>query len=613
MPADLSNYSNDQLLQVLSEEIGFRFEVPDILTFIDDAYYMGWKYWDSDLGRSGVYPYWRQKLVELYPNPITTASSYVVVTGCIGCGKSTFSQIVLMYDYIKLLSMKNPGAFFRLLNLNGIKLFGASIFKYKAIEFIDTVNNLINQSPFIQDLKKSGQFNDNIQIDPAYDVKSIVSTDAAVVWLSEINVHKDADNLINSALSRMQGRFRRGLGLFCHFILDCSDTTVDSPTERFTHKSAYSKEVFLVQPNIWSVKPWEFWHKNPKSFQVYGGDSVVSPHILQEGEDISGYDENRILEVPMELYNEFTTDVNLALQEKAGLALISGGMFFPEPQIKDYFTIPQLIQDTEVVDFYDDSQVIDIEGMRETIDSYLPDDKYIFVGLDCGYATDEYGIAIGYADSVSYAPIENNLNEKEVQDLYVKFPIVFGLSRKKGQVTNISKVRNFLYTLNEKHPIHTVCYDNFQTEQLTQELKMIGIKTRYLSVEKDKHYLDFKHALCEGKIELPNNIRLYREFKCLKLMDGNKVDHSDMEAVDNGKTSTDSVNAKDQCDAVVRCFAMIRANLGDSLDVPLENSEYHNNYWMDAIKNMEQYRTEQKYLRQYSKQCRMPTAGRIRR
>jgi hypothetical protein len=204
------------------------------------------------------------------------------------------------------------------------------------------------------------------------------------------------------------------------------------------------------------------------------------------------------------------------------------------------------------------------------------------------------------------------LEDKDVRDFYIKFPIVFGLGRKKGQQTRLSKVRNFIYSLNTRHPIHTLAYDNFQTEELAQEMKLLGIKTRYISVEKDKHYLDFKNALCSGKIELPDNKRLYREFKCLRLMEGNKVDHSDMEALDDGTTSEDAVNAKDQCDAVVRCYAIIRANIAEALDVPLENSEYHTNYWMDSLTNLTQIREEQKLLRQYATQCHMPGAGRGR-
>lgn len=33
------NFSQDELLQILAKDIGFRFEVPDILTFIDDDYF----------------------------------------------------------------------------------------------------------------------------------------------------------------------------------------------------------------------------------------------------------------------------------------------------------------------------------------------------------------------------------------------------------------------------------------------------------------------------------------------------------------------------------------------------------------------------------------------
>lgn len=278
----------------------------------------------------------------------------------------------------------------------------------------------MKKSPFINDLKKRGLFNDNIKISPAYGKKSIVSTDAATIWLSEVNEYKNPQDVITSALSRMQGRFQKGMGIFNHFILDCSDTTIDSAVETFIHDSPYSKDVVSYRADIWTVKPQMYWHMEPKGFKVYAGDSMIFPHILKDGEDTSSYDEDRIIEVPMELYPEFSTDINKALQEKAGVALIAGGMLFPNEEIEKYFILPQKIKEVEVIDFYDSTKIFDLDNMLEAI-SELPEQRYLFVGLDAGYAADHYGIAIGYADSVSYSECQEK--KKVLKHIRLRFPL----------------------------------------------------------------------------------------------------------------------------------------------------------------------------------------------
>ena len=731
----IKDLEQELLLQVLANDIGLKFEVPDILTFIDDDYYLGKIFYNKVYKESRIFPYWRECLQDLFPNNLTTKSSYVTVSGCIGCltgdtevkvfiddssfvytmkelfnlnlkgkeiyslgysfqekkivkdriidafitglkptykitlsdkttikcttnhrflvqnnqdiewlsidtgltkkhllfpeykeiisieydgldvvydlttqnthsfmlrnnviahnsGKSTFSSIIMMYDFLKLQSMIDPGQFFELINQNGIWLYGCSIYEYKADQFIKPIKENLNNCPFLQDLKKQGLYNPNIIVSPAYGKNSIVSTDAAAIWLSEVNEYKNPQDVITSALSRMQGRFQKGFGLYNHFILDCSDTTIDSAVETFIHDSPYSKDVVSYRADIWTVKPQMYWHMEPKSFKVYAGDSTIFPHILKVGEDISDYDQSRIIDVPMELYNEFSTDINKALKEKAGIALIAAGLLFPNESIEEHFCLPQQIKEVEVVDEFDNTRIWDLDNVEKAINE-LPEQRYLYVGIDCGYATDHYGIAIGYVDRIKYR--EKTQDDPEgTKDFMIKIPIVFGLGRKQQQETSIFKVRDFLYQVNAIRPIKLIAYDNFQSIELTQEMRLIGVETKYFSVEKDKYYLMFKHALNAGMISLPNNQLLYREFRCLKHI-GDRVDHSSVESFSNGMQAQ-GVNSKDLSDAVVRCYAAIRENLEAAIDVPIENNNFHTEYWNSILSNLTQKHTNQKNI-----------------
>lgn len=62
-------------------------EVPvDFLTFIDDDRYLG-KAWKDANGKSKMYPYWRKKLCELFPDNLTTAVNNAIFSGARGLGK----------------------------------------------------------------------------------------------------------------------------------------------------------------------------------------------------------------------------------------------------------------------------------------------------------------------------------------------------------------------------------------------------------------------------------------------------------------------------------------------------------------------------------------------
>lgn len=140
-----------------------------------------------------------------------------------------------------------------------------------------------------------------------------------------------------------------------------------------------------------------------------------------------------------------------------------------------------------------------------------------------------------------------------------------------------------------------IAYDSFQTVQLAQEMKMIGIEAKYIPVEQDKRYLEFKHGLCEGNILVADNELLYRELRCLKHI-GDHVDHSSVEAFGNGENQKQGVNSKDLADAVVRCYSAIRENLEKAIDVPLENAEFHGDYLVSLVTKMQMKREGQRLI-----------------
>lgn len=76
----ISAYGVKGTLDKLALLSGYERTVPDILTFLDDPYYLGKILVDAD-GKSSVYPIWRKAACELYPTPYTTSAVEVYLTG----------------------------------------------------------------------------------------------------------------------------------------------------------------------------------------------------------------------------------------------------------------------------------------------------------------------------------------------------------------------------------------------------------------------------------------------------------------------------------------------------------------------------------------------------
>ena len=126
-------------------------EVPvDIDTFLDDERYLR-NYVYPDGKNCIVYPYWRDRLKELYKNPYQY--SECAVTGGIGLGKSEIAKIALCYLSYRLLCLKNPQLYYN-------KPFGKPI----VVLFMNKTKELAEKvllQPFVDMLQTSPWFNKN--------------------------------------------------------------------------------------------------------------------------------------------------------------------------------------------------------------------------------------------------------------------------------------------------------------------------------------------------------------------------------------------------------------------------------------------------------------------
>ena len=80
-------------------------EIPvSIEEFLHNRKYLGNALYDPD-GHFTLFPYWEEKLKEIFPTPTTTNYNTIVFTGAIGLGKSTIAVICLLYMLYRLLCL----------------------------------------------------------------------------------------------------------------------------------------------------------------------------------------------------------------------------------------------------------------------------------------------------------------------------------------------------------------------------------------------------------------------------------------------------------------------------------------------------------------------------
>lgn len=172
-----------QKLELEARLIGYEKMPPSIEEFISDPYYMGTMY-----GNGALYPYWIPILKRIYPTPIHTAYNNIVLTGCLGSGKSTVSRLMAAYVKCRLDHMKD------------FKFFALSKGKGLVMSYFHTTGDLADNT-FISPLKdlkesipyfKEGMLNNHV-IDDMPDSprgKGPLGTDCIFYVFSEINFIK---------------------------------------------------------------------------------------------------------------------------------------------------------------------------------------------------------------------------------------------------------------------------------------------------------------------------------------------------------------------------------------------------------------------------------------
>ena len=203
----------------------------------------------------------------------------------------------------------------------------------------------------------------------------------------------------------------------------------------------------------------------------------------------------------------FYTDMGDAMQRFACVPTFASDAFFKQREkLKQAMTIRN-----------------PLDNFRRFDETFKPDpDKVYYVHADLAQKHDKCAVAIAHVEK--WVNIQVIKDYEQIAPVVVVDAVAWWEPRAEGPV-NLSEVKQWIQNLRRVGiNIGLVSFDRWQSFDIQNELKAVGIKTDTVSVAK-KHYEDMAMLVYEDRLVMPAIDLLFEELSELKIMRNNRVDH----------------------------------------------------------------------------------------
>lgn len=599
----LKEYSQDGYSTLLEDLKYSDFEeVPvDIMTFISDDRYLGRGLYSVDEftgeRKCTVFPYWIEKLKEIFPDNITTRYNTVILTGSIGLGKSFIAVVCQLYLLYRMLCLKDPYTYYGLQPIDKItfSMLNVTLEAAQGVGW-DKMQQLLQSSEWFMERGNMNASRTNPQWMPPKGIELVFgSSNRHVVgralfsnFSDEVNfgvgnnVEKQKAKLkkmISQIDARMISRFGKGTYLPTMNIIASSKDSEQAFMESYIEmkRQNESKTTLIVDEPQWIVRNDKGSPDDPGSFYVAVGNKFLAHELLPVDvteAEVQAYREKGyfMLKVPPIYREAFEDNIDLALTDNAGISTSSTTKYISGVRLN------QIKTDTYKNPFTKD--VIEVGNSPDDILQYSnffdmsrvnPRDlaRPLFIHLDMSLSGDKTGIAGVWITGKR----PQKVGEDPSKELEFKTAFSVSIKAPKGFQVSFEKNRNFIRWLRDRgFAIKGVSSDTYQSAQIQQQLKSDGFKTKILSVDRVDGatkqclpYAFFKSAIYERHIQLYKDCELLtNEIVSLERLSDGHIDHPQN-------------FSKDQSDAV--CGALFLASefaeeysydYGENLDASLE-------------------------------------------
>jgi hypothetical protein len=437
-----------------------------------------------------------------------------------GSGKDFTSTVACSYIVYKLLCLKDPARYFGKPSGDAIDIINVAINAQQAKNvFFKGFKSKIERSPWF-----AGKFNpkaESVEFDKSITVYSghseresheglnliLAVLDEISGFATEIGTGNDqgktADNIYKAFRASVDSRFpdlgKVALLSFPRFPGDFISQRYDSVIAE--KDSIHKTHKFVMNPDLpedaegnsleieWDEDTITSY-KYPGVFALKRPTWVVNPT-------------RKIDDFKLAFY----TDMGDAMQRFACVPTFASDAFFKQrDKVRACMTIRNPIDSAKRFD-----------------EAFKPDpNKKYFVHADLAQKHDKCAVAIAHVEK--WVSVQVMKDYEQVVPMVIVDAVVYWEPKVEGPV-NLSEVKQWIQNLRRQgFDIGMVSFDRWQSFDIQNELKSVGMKTETVSVAK-KHYEDMAMLIYEERLAMPAIELLFEELTELKIMKNNRVDH----------------------------------------------------------------------------------------
>ena len=437
-----------------------------------------------------------------------------------GSGKDFTSTVACSYIVYKLLCLKDPAKYFGKPSGDAIDLINVAINAQQAKNvFFKGFKTKIEKSPWFV-----GKYNakaDSVEFDKSITVYSghseresheglnllLAVLDEISGFASEIGTGNDqgktADNIYRAFRASVDSRFP-DLGKVV--LLSFPRYPGDFISERYDAVIAEKESIekthrFIINPILPEDDPDNYFDISWDEDQIL---SYKYPGVFALKKPTWEVNPTRKIE---DFKIAFLTDIGDAMQRFACVPTFASDAFFKQSEkVRSCMTLRN-----------------PVDNFRRFDESFKPDpDKVYYVHADLAQKHDKCAVAIAHVEKWVNIQVINNY--EQVAPMVVVDAVAWWEPKVEGPV-NLSEVKMWIQNLRRLgFNIGMVSFDRWQSFDIQNELKQVGMRTDTVSVAK-KHYEDMAMLVYEERLAMPAIELLFDELTQLKIMKNNRVDH----------------------------------------------------------------------------------------
>ena len=523
----MSKMFND-FLEVLKEN---QFdEIPvDAKTFVESADYLGQPELSSiqyEIVEAMSQIYRKEELQEIFGSVVGaqyfdkyTKNEIILQLGK-GSGKDFVSTVACAYIVYKLLCLKDPARYYGKPSGDAIDIINVAINAQQAKNvFFKGFKTKIEKSPWF-----AGKYNakaDSVEFDKSITVYSghseresheglnllLAVLDEISGFASEVGTGneqgKTAENIYKAFRGSVDSRFPDlGKVVLLSFPRYQGDFISKRYEDVIAEKETIEKKhIFIMNENL----PHD---DSNNQFEIaWEEDTIISykvPKVLALKKPTWDVNPTRKID---DFKLAFYTDLGDAMMRFACTPTFASDAFFKQ---KDKLEKCMTLRNP-------------VDNFRRFDESFKPDpEKIYYIHADLAQKHDKCAVAIAHVDK--WVNIQVIKDYQQVAPMVIVDAVAWWEPKAEGPV-NLSEVKQWIINLRRQgFNIGVVSFDRWQSFDIQQELKAVGIKTDTVSVAK-KHYEDLAMMIYEERVAIPSIPLLLEEMSELKIMKNTRVDH----------------------------------------------------------------------------------------